>query len=66
MSLSPGLPAFEDAFDEALYQEIDYLVKPEKEDLLTSPGVFHAIPSVHKLAVGYLQQEDPSTNPTSH
>ncbi|XP_071066141.1 antigen WC1.1-like, partial [Dasypus novemcinctus] len=29
---------YEDALDEALYQEIDYLVKPEKEDLLSSAG----------------------------
>uniref|UniRef100_A0A4X1U7E9 SRCR domain-containing protein n=1 Tax=Sus scrofa TaxID=9823 RepID=A0A4X1U7E9_PIG len=33
-----ALSAFEDAVDEGLYQEIDDLVKPEKEDLLDSPG----------------------------
>uniref|UniRef100_A0A286ZUU1 SRCR domain-containing protein n=1 Tax=Sus scrofa TaxID=9823 RepID=A0A286ZUU1_PIG len=34
-----ALSAFEDAVDEGLYQEIDDLIKPEKEDLLDSPGV---------------------------
>nr|UYB00909.1 WC1 [Sus scrofa] len=33
-----ALSAFEDAVDEGLYQEIDDLVKPEKEDLLDSPA----------------------------
>ncbi|XP_020946904.1 antigen WC1.1-like [Sus scrofa] len=33
-----ALSAFEDAVDEGLYQEIDDLIKPEKEDLLDSPG----------------------------
>nr|UYB00911.1 WC1 [Sus scrofa] len=32
-----ALSAFEDAVDEGLYQEIDDLIKPEKEDLLDSP-----------------------------
>lgn len=30
--------SFEDAVEEALYQEIDYLIKLEKEDLLDKPG----------------------------
>lgn len=62
MPLSPVLPAFEGAVDEALYQEIDYL---EKEDLLDSPGVFHALPSVHEMAMVYLQQvqTQPLTQP---
>lgn len=55
MSLSPALSVFEDAPDEALYQEIDYVVKLE-EDKLDSSGVFHAFPSVHYLAMGYFQQ----------
>nr|UYB00907.1 WC1 [Sus scrofa] len=33
-----ALSAFEDAVDEGLYQEIDDLIKPEKEDLLDSPA----------------------------
>lgn len=62
MPLSPALPAFEGAVDEALYQEIDYL---EKEDLLDSPGVFHALSSVHEMAMVYLQQvqTQPLTQP---
>uniref|UniRef100_A0A8C5ZRD4 SRCR domain-containing protein n=1 Tax=Marmota marmota marmota TaxID=9994 RepID=A0A8C5ZRD4_MARMA len=34
----PDLSTFEDAVDEALYQEIDYLMNPENEDLQDSPG----------------------------
>ncbi|KAF5912402.1 hypothetical protein HPG69_004072 [Diceros bicornis minor] len=45
------MSAFEDAVDEALYQEIDYLIEPEKEDLLDSPAMFHALTSIHELAV---------------
>ncbi|XP_057557904.1 antigen WC1.1-like [Hippopotamus amphibius kiboko] len=33
-----ALSAFEDAVDEALYQEIDDFIKPKKEDLLDSPS----------------------------
>nr|XP_026259056.1 antigen WC1.1-like [Urocitellus parryii] len=33
----PDLSTFEDAVDEALYQEIDYLMNPENEDLQDSP-----------------------------
>lgn len=64
MPYSPALSTFEDAVDEPLYQEIDYIIKPE-EDLLDSPGMFHALPSVHELAMGYLQQEQtqPLTQP---
>ncbi|KAF5912405.1 hypothetical protein HPG69_004075, partial [Diceros bicornis minor] len=38
MPHSPAMSAFEDAVNEPLYQEIDYLIEPEKEDLLDSPG----------------------------
>ncbi|KAF6339752.1 hypothetical protein mRhiFer1_008029 [Rhinolophus ferrumequinum] len=33
-----ALSSFKDALDEAMYEEIDYLVTPKKEDLLSSPG----------------------------
>ncbi|XP_066108693.1 antigen WC1.1-like [Saccopteryx bilineata] len=32
-----ALSSFEDALDEAMYEEIDYFVTPKKEDLLRSP-----------------------------
>uniref|UniRef100_A0A8W4FP70 SRCR domain-containing protein n=1 Tax=Sus scrofa TaxID=9823 RepID=A0A8W4FP70_PIG len=54
LSEHQALSAFEDAVDEGLYQEIDDLIKPEKEDLLDSPGVSHALCSLHELAVCYL------------
>lgn len=41
-------------------------MKLGKENLLDSPGKFHALPSVHGLAVHYLQQRPNLTNPTSH
>ncbi|XP_077654523.1 antigen WC1.1-like [Urocitellus parryii] len=39
------LSTFEDAVDEVLYQEIDYTINPEKENLLNSPepGGQHAV-----------------------
>ncbi|XP_036924245.1 antigen WC1.1-like [Sturnira hondurensis] len=33
-----GLSSFEDALDKAIYEEIDYLVTPKKEDFLSSPA----------------------------
>ena len=33
-----ALSSFEDALDEAMYEEIDYLVTPKKENLLSSSG----------------------------
>uniref|UniRef100_A0A8C5ZUY7 SRCR domain-containing protein n=1 Tax=Marmota marmota marmota TaxID=9994 RepID=A0A8C5ZUY7_MARMA len=47
----PDLSTFEDAVDEALYQEIDYLMNPENEDLQDSPGVFPTLLSVHELVM---------------
>ena len=65
MSLSPALSAVEDAPNVVMYQEIDYSVKSEKEGLSDSSGGFRAFPSVHELAMGYLQQAQtqPPTQP---
>ncbi|KAM5174132.1 antigen WC1.1-like [Callospermophilus lateralis] len=53
----PDLSTFEDAVDEALYQEIDYLMNPENEDLQDSPGVFPTLLSVHELVMGNLSDD---------
>lgn len=65
MPLSSALSAFEDAVNEVLTQEIDYLITTEKEDLLDSPGVFRALSSLHELAMSCLQQAQtqPLTRP---
>jgi hypothetical protein len=51
MLFSPALHSFEDAAAEALYQEIDYLMKSE-ENILDSPGMFYTLISVHDLLLG--------------
>ena len=40
LEVCSALSSFEDALDQAVYEEIDYLVTPKKEDLLSSPGEF--------------------------